>query len=162
MFDQGEHLFVVQDNQPTSLRDIEHEFSAAPAAFPLWTSLKLASEHDSALHVDKGQRRLEIRERTSTTGLNHDLDWSHVGQVCRMVRQRAIRSVRQRETHAYVTSLTGQKADAARLLKLSRDHWGAIENGLYHVRDTTLGEDRCTITQRCGPENLRDFPQRRP
>jgi len=41
-------------------------------------------------------------------------------------------------------TLSREKADAARLLKLTREHWG-IKNGLHYTRDETLGEDRCRL-----------------
>lgn len=104
--------------------------------------------------MDKGHGRLETRTLTSTAGLNHHLDWPHVGQVCRVVRERVTRDRRERETAYYVTSVTREKGDASRLLRLSREHWGAIENGLHWVRDETLREDRCTIFRGHAPENL--------
>ena len=39
-----------------------------------------------------------------------------------------------------ITSLNRAEADAARLLSISRAHWG-IENGLHYVRDVTFKED---------------------
>ncbi len=74
-----------------------------------------------------------------------------------MHRERRIRGKRETETAFYVTSLTPKQANATRLLKLSRSHWGAIENGLHHVRDTTLDEDRCTIFRGHAAENLATF-----
>ena len=44
------------------------------------------------------------------------------------------------ETVLAVTALTPAQAGPAFLLARNRDHW-AIENGLHHRRDTTLGED---------------------
>ena len=43
-----------------------------------------------------------------------------------------------------VTSLSAEDASPARLLALNRAHW-AIENRLHHVRDVSLGEDRCRV-----------------
>ena len=86
--------------------------------------------------------------------LNDYLDWPGVRQVCRVNRERIIRGRREREVAYYVTSLSRKQADAKRLLRLSREHWGAIENGLHYVRDKTLDEDRCTITSGSAPENL--------
>jgi hypothetical protein len=43
-----------------------------------------------------------------------------------------------------ITSLPRQRAGAATLLGLTRDHWG-IENGLHGVRDGTLREDASRI-----------------
>jgi predicted transposase YbfD/YdcC len=44
------------------------------------------------------------------------------------------------ETVLAVTALTPAQASPAFLLDRNRDHW-AIENGLHHRRDVTLGED---------------------
>lgn len=49
-----------------------------------------------------------------------------------------------------ITSLPRAKADAARLLQIIRDHW-AIENGVFHVRDQTLGEDDCRVRTGSAP-----------
>ena len=46
----------------------------------------------------------------------------------------------QAETVLAVTALTPAQAGPAFLLARNRDHW-AIENGLHHRRDVTLGED---------------------
>jgi predicted transposase YbfD/YdcC len=62
--------------------------------------------------------------------------------------------VRHTETAYFVTSLRRRQADAKRLLQLARDHWAAIENGLHHVRDTTLDEDRCTIFRGHAAQNM--------
>jgi predicted transposase YbfD/YdcC len=48
------------------------------------------------------------------------------------------------ETVCGITSLSPEKADAERLLALSRGHWG-IENRLHWVRDVTLREDECRV-----------------
>lgn len=78
-------------------------------------------------------------------------------QVCRVVRERIRHGRRETETAYYVTSLPRSRANATQLLALVRDHWGAIENGLHHVRDTTLDEDRCTIFRGHAAENLAAF-----
>jgi hypothetical protein len=46
-----------------------------------------------------------------------------------------------------ITSLSPEKADARRLLELTRGHWG-IENRLHWVRDVTLREDECRVRHR--------------
>ncbi len=52
-----------------------------------------------------------------------------------------------------MTRLTRATAGAARLLGLVRAHWG-IENGLHHVRDETLREDRCRVRRGHAPRVL--------
>lgn len=48
-----------------------------------------------------------------------------------------------------VTSLSPERADAARLLRLNRGHW-AIENRVHWVRDVTFDEDRSQVRKRHG------------
>jgi predicted transposase YbfD/YdcC len=107
--------------------------------------------------VDKGHGRLETRTITTTTSLVHHVRWPGVKQVCRIVRERTRHGQREVETAYYVSSLSRARADAAQLLALVRDHWGAIENGVHHVRDTTFDEDRCTIFRGHAAENLAAF-----
>lgn len=94
---------------------------------------------------------------TSTISLNSHLNWPHVGQVCQVKRERLEKGKLSNETSYYVTSLSREQADADRLLKLTRAHWGSIENGLHYVRDTTMDEDRCTIFAGHAAQNLAAF-----
>jgi len=73
----------------------------------------------------------------------HDPDTSHVTDA--------------RGTHTTVrygvTSLPTSVADAARLLRLVRGHWG-IENGLHYRRDVTLAEDHALVRTGHAPHTL--------
>lgn len=104
--------------------------------------------------MDKGHGRIEHRTLTSSVGLNDHLDWPGVAQVCRVRRERRLRDKTECETTYFVTSLPRERANAAVLLQLCRRHWGAIENGVHYVRDTTFDEDRCTIATGHAPQNL--------
>ncbi len=55
------------------------------------------------------------------------------------------------ETVRGITSLNTERANAARLLQLTRRHWG-IENGLHYRRDVTLGEDASRIRKGAAPQ----------
>jgi hypothetical protein len=83
----------------------------------------------------------------------HERPWPHVRQVCRVRRQRVdVRTGELEDEVSYaITSLPPARADAARLLRLLRGHWG-IENRLHWVRDATFGEDRCPIRAGAAPE----------
>lgn len=70
-----------------------------------------------------------------------------------MVRQRTRHGRTTPQTSYYITSLSRQRASAAQLAALIRDHWGAIENGVHWVRDVVLDEDRCTIFRGRSPHN---------
>ncbi len=103
--------------------------------------------------MDKGHGRVETRKLTSTTALNDYLDWPGVAQVFQVERQRTVRGQTTTEIAYGITSLSRDRADAAKLLALVRGHWG-IENGLHHVRDVTLGEDACRVRTGHAPQNL--------
>ena len=52
-----------------------------------------------------------------------------------------------------ITSLSAEQADARRLLKLTRGHWG-IENGLHYRRDLTMAEDASRVRKGVAPQVL--------
>jgi hypothetical protein len=52
-----------------------------------------------------------------------------------------------------ITSLGPERANAARLLELTREHWG-IENSSHYRRDVTLGEDQSRVRKGSAPEVL--------
>jgi predicted transposase YbfD/YdcC len=58
-----------------------------------------------------------------------------------------------REVVYGVSSLTATKADAARLLAITRRHWG-IESGLHYRRDVTLREDCSRVRTGQAPQIL--------
>ena len=122
--------------------------------FPPWVQRQRELEREEHTEADKGHGRLERRTVTTTVSLNSHVDWPHVGQVGRVIRKRRHHGVEEEETTYFVTSLTRTQADAARLQNLIRRHWGAIENGVHYVRDTTFDEDRCTISCGDAPQNL--------
>jgi hypothetical protein len=70
-----------------------------------------------------------------------------------LVRERVLKGRTTTEVVYGITSLSREKADAARLLDLTRRHWG-IENGLHYTRDETLGEDRCRVRKGRSPQVL--------
>ena len=103
---------------------------------------------------NKGHGRVERRTITTSTWVNEYLaDWPGVAQAFRVERERRVKGVRTVEVVYGITSLTRDRADAARLLGLIRSHWG-IENGLHHTRDETLREDRCRVRRGHAPRVL--------
>jgi predicted transposase YbfD/YdcC len=101
--------------------------------------------------VDKGHGRREKRSIEVSPILKQYAGWPGLERVCRIERTRIIGEKREREVVYAVTSLARAEADAERLLKLSRDHWG-IENRLHCVRDVTFDEDRCRVRTGSGPQ----------
>lgn len=68
-----------------------------------------------------------------------------------LTRERTIQGVTTRETVYGISSLSVERADASRLLALTRGHWG-IENGLHSKRDVTLGEDGSRVRREGAPQ----------
>jgi predicted transposase YbfD/YdcC len=68
-----------------------------------------------------------------------------------LTRERTVQGVTTRETVYGISSLSVERADAGRLLALTREHWG-IENGLHYKRDVTLGEDGSRVRREGAPQ----------
>jgi hypothetical protein len=99
----------------------------------------------------KGHGRQEKRTLRRTTSLTKSQDWAGLKQGFELTRERTVRGMTTRETVYGITSLGVEEADAARLLELTRGHWG-IENRLHYKRDTTLGEDASRIRTAAAPQ----------
>ena len=85
----------------------------------------------------------------------------HCAQVAHLQRYRQnIKSGKvHQETAFLITSLSANQADAQRLMRLARGHWG-IENKSHYVRDVTFDEDRSQVRKKSGPRvmaTLRNF-----
>lgn len=70
----------------------------------------------------------------------------------RLERQRRGSGKKTAEVVYGITSLGPVAAPADALLRYTRAHWG-IE-ALHHVRDVTLGEDRCRVRRGAAPRVL--------
>jgi predicted transposase YbfD/YdcC len=116
---------------------------------------KLAqAERQVASVSNKGHGRIETRTLISTTSLSDGyVDWPDLGQCFKLVRERTVHGQTTTDTVLGITSLKREQADAERLLKLTRQHWG-IENGVFYVRDLSFGEDACRVRTGSGPHIL--------
>lgn len=121
--------------------------------FPPRERRLIAVERQTATQRDKCHGRTERRKLTCTTALNNYLDWPGLQQVFKIERWRTISDQTTHEIAYGITSLPRHRANAAKLLKLSRGHWG-IENRLFHVRDVTFGEDACRVRSGSAPQIL--------
>src|SRR2546423_3839646 len=97
------------------------------------------------LMVEKGHGRIEWRGIQVKDVIPAQMGFPHVAQIARVDRIRELRKGKQEvETVWVITSLSADKADAARLLELVRQYW-SIENGLHLRLDVSAGEDRCRV-----------------
>jgi hypothetical protein len=123
------------------------------ATFPPWERAVAKAERTHATTRDKGHGRYEERALTATGALAGYLDWPGARQVFRLERTRTIHGQTSSEVVYGITSLPVEKADATRLLGLTRHHW-RIENSLYYVRDVVFGEDACRARKGSTPRFL--------
>jgi predicted transposase YbfD/YdcC len=94
---------------------------------------------------------LEIRTLRLTTTLTKKQEWAGLKQGFELTRERTEKGKKTVEVVYGITSLSPKRADAERLLELTREHWG-IENGLHYRRDVTLGEDQSRIRKGTAPQ----------
>ena len=104
-----------------------------------------------ATQTNKGHGRLEKRTLRTTSVLTKQQNWAGLKQGFELTRQRTINGVTTTQTVRGITSLSPERADATRLLTLTRGHWG-IENGLHYRRDVTMGEDASRIRKGTAPQ----------
>ncbi len=141
----GDYLWCVKENQEEMYAAIATLFTTPPVpAAP--------DDFTHATSADTAHGRYEERHLTASSLLTGYLDWPSAQQVFRVERCTRLSDGTQRKSVAYgVTSVPPKIADAARLLALVRGHWG-VENGLFHRRDVTLGEDRGLLRRGNGPQ----------
>src|SRR5208283_2050310 len=121
--------------------------------FPPLQSQRRAACLDRATTVDKGHGRIEKGTLELTTWLEDYLgdDWPGCRQVFRLQRERRTGEKVEVEVVFGITSLSRERAGAAKVLDAVRAHWG-IENGLHGRRDGTLKEDASRVRKGSGPQ----------
>ena len=136
----GEYVLPVKDNQPQLLNDIHTLFAGESCVKGFSPATQ---DFQSAAKTEKGHGRIEKRILTVSGELK-----GYDGQVFKLEREfKQVNTGKiTREVVYGVTSLTRQEANAARLLEITRAHWG-IESGLHYRRDVTFHEDRGRVRQ---------------
>ena len=129
ILEQGGDYVVKLKNQPALYQDVEALFAEG-------------GEPELAV-TNKGHGRLERREVRTSGELEGYSDFPGLKQAVEVKKTVAgLKTGEVSESIRYgITGLCAEQAGAARLLKLMRGHWG-IENGLFHVKDDSFGEDR--------------------
>lgn len=139
---QGGYHFTVKDNQPTLRQDIALFF-------------KNRQTPDFIDINPPNHGHIEIRKIWTTTALNLYLDFPRVGQAF-VIERESIDKKTGEQSNEVVYGLTHclpEKANAAKILKTNREHWG-IEDSCHSVIDWNYNEDRCRIRTGHGPVNI--------
>jgi predicted transposase YbfD/YdcC len=148
---QGDYLWIVKDNQEGLREEIEVLFQ--PQRKRAGTSA-LPTDFRVATTVEKGHGRIDKRTIIVSSMLAGYSTWPHLAQVFKLESQRTnALGVTETKVRYGVTSLPAGLANAARLLELTRGHWG-IENGLHYRRDATMREDHAQVRMGHAPEML--------
>ena len=137
----GDYFWVLKDNQPGVKEAVSLLFEQPP-----W-----GESFGEAFEEGRRGDRWERRRLWASTALNEYLDWPGVGQVCCVERTRRHKGRESVERAYAITSLSPERADAARLLEIWRGHWG-IENRLHWVRDVVFGEDQSQVRSGSAPQ----------
>jgi hypothetical protein len=138
---------VVKDNHPALRKRIALFFESA---------CLFEAQFDTVTDHDKGHGRIETRTLTASADVPAGYtSFPGVRQLFRLDRRTVLmRTGEVREDTVYgMTSLSRDKAEAVRLLRLTRGHW-AIENRSHWVRDVTFDEDRSQVRQGNIPQVL--------
>jgi predicted transposase YbfD/YdcC len=133
----GDYLLPVKENQPVLRQDIALVFAHGK---------ELADTITQAQTTDCHGGRVETRRLCASTALQGYLTWPGHAQVLelrRMVTDKRTGKTRHEVVYG-ITSLAPERASAAQLLRLWREHWH-VENKLHWVRDVTFDEDRSQV-----------------
>ena len=138
---QAHYVFIAKDNQPTLAEDIRIFFENRESA-----------DYTEPFKLAHG--RLESRSIWVTSKLNDYLDFPFVGQVF-AIQRNTIDKKTGKESNEIAYGLTShlpESADAERILKFNRKHWGVESH--HYILDWNWNEDRCNISKKHGPENI--------
>ncbi len=149
----ADYVLALKDNQPTAHARVRLAFADADDA--AGTTLPLA---DLAPHatVEKGHGRLERRRCLAIDDpgylayVDPDGAWPGLRSVVRVESTRRVGETVSAEARHYLSSLP---ADAARLQRVIRAHWG-VENRLHWALDVAFREDDSRVRADHAPENL--------
>ncbi len=135
------YVFIAKDNQPSLAENIRLAF-------------KDRGSPDYSEPYTLAHGRLESRSIWTTTKLNQYLDFPCVGQIF-AIQRHTINKKSGKESNEIAYGLTSHSpatANAERLLKYNREHWGVESH--HYILDWNWNEDRCSVSADYGPENI--------
>ncbi len=96
--------------------------------------------------TENAKGKITTRTLTASTLLTEHTNWPGLQQVYQYTTHQKCKKTERVKCYTQygITSLTPERASAADLLKLRREHW-TIENKLHWVRDTVFQEDASCV-----------------
>ena len=147
------YVLALKDNHPALRERVRLAFAdardAAGTASPL-ADLAPVAALDRAHGRVEGRRCLAIGDPAYLAYVDPEGRWPGLRSVVLIESTRRVGPTVTTEARYYLSSLP---ADAARLARTIRSHWG-IENRLHWVLDVAFHEDRCRVRDGHAPENL--------
>ena len=151
---QAEYCLPVKANQKQLYEDIRDLFAPLDETDPPEVQRRrfenLHAETGAHLQtstdIENAKGRITTRTLTASTLLTKHINWPGLQQVYQYTTEQKCPNTGQAKSNVQygITSLPPERASAADLLKLRREHW-RIENKLHWVRDTVFQEDASTV-----------------
>ena len=150
----ADYCLPVKANQKQLYEDIRDLFEPFEETDPpevehrRFENLHVENEATLQTYTDTedAKGRITTRTLTASTLLTEDTNWPGLQQVYQYTTHQKQKNTGSVKCHTQygITSLTPERASAADLLKLRREHW-TIENKLHWVRDAVFDEDASTV-----------------
>ena len=150
----ADYCLPVKANQKQLYEDIQDLFEPFDETDPPEVNQRrfenLHVENEATLQTytdtEETKGRITTRSLTASTLLTQHTDWPGLQQVYQYVTHQKQKNTNSVKCHVQygITSLTPERASAADLLKLRREHW-SIENKLHWVRDAVFREDASSV-----------------
>ena len=150
----ADYCLPVKANQKQLYMDIRDLFEPFDETDPPEVEYRrfenLHTENQATLQTytdtEDAKGRIITRTLTTSTLLTQHTDWPGLQQVYQYTTHQEQKNTKKVKCHAQygITSLTPERASAADLLKLQREH-STIENKLHWVRDVVFGEDASCV-----------------
>ena len=151
---QADYCLPVKANQKQLYEDIRDLFEPFDETDPP----EVEHRRFENLHAETGAHlqtytdtedakgRITTRTLTASALLTEHTDWPGLQQVYQYTTHQKCKKTAQVKCHVQygITSLTPERASAADLLKLRREH-STIENKLHWIRDTVFQEDASNV-----------------
>lgn len=151
--EQGaDYVLAVKDNQPDLHEAIRDYFETARARDFERVPCERYEDNDAG-HGRCEVRRCWVVEDLDTLPDTHR--WAGLRSIAMVENERHHATQCSRETRYYITTL---EADAGRISKAVRAHWG-VENRLHWVLDVTFREDDSRVRRHHAPANFNTLRQ---